>query len=117
MLVIKEYDEIINSDGKNYDATSFNGKLFWAYRNSKDAGNEMLNFDDNCSENDIEQIAKLLRKFAITEFTISSTWSSLLETLASFDEKGIKMQGIVRVYEHTNCRQRKKIPAILMRVE
>lgn len=113
MLEIKEYDNYINSNGREYNAATFNNWLLWTYMNSKEAGNEILNFNSPFNEDDIEQIAELLRKFAITEFAISSTWSSLLETLASFDKKGIKMQGIVMVNE----RPQKKIPAILMKVE
>ena len=114
MLEIKEYDEIINNEGKEHDPATFNGKLFGAYRNSQDAEYEMLDFNDILHNKDIEQIPELLRKFAITEFTISSTWSGLIERLALLEEKGLKIQGITKIY---NSRQEKEIPAILMKVE
>ena len=112
MLEIKEYDKIINSDSKEYDEASFNDVLYWAYKNSKDADNEMLDFNYVIWEQDIANIAFLLRKFGISEFTISSKFSGLIEILAVFNEKDIIMQGIVQV----NDLNRKKIPAILMKI-
>ena len=115
MLAIKEYDDYLNSNGREYNAATFNGTIFGAYLRSKGAGNEMLNFEWCFDEDEIRQIAKLLKQSAITEFTLSSTSTALLETLASFDKQGIKIQGFVTVNEFE--RPQKKIPAILMKIE
>ena len=66
---------------------------------------------------DIEEIAQTLRANGITEFTISSTFSSLIPTLAAFDKHGFKMAGITEVYaNYTNWQtnQSARIPAIRM---
>ena len=89
MLEIKEYEKIIETKGKEYDKASYNHTLFWAYRNSK--GSEMLNFGGIIEDKDIEQIAALLRKFGIKEFTISNEASGLVRTLSIFNDCEIKM--------------------------
>ena len=53
----------------------------------------------------------------ITEFTISSTFSSLIPTLAAFDKHGFKMAGSTEVnanYTDWQTNKRARIPAIRM---
>ena len=42
----------------------------------------------------LKKIAQTLKSNGITEFTISSTFSSLIETLAAFEKHGISMAGL-----------------------
>ena len=94
-----------------------NGTMFWAYRKSIDAGNDLIDFNEVIWDEDIEDIAKCMNDNGITEFTISSTFSGLIPTLAAFDKLGFAMAGITEVNaNYTDCRthQRAKIPAIRM---
>ena len=53
----------------------------------------------------------------VTEFTISSTFSGLIATLAAFDKHGFKMAGITEVnanYTDWMTNERAKVPAIRM---
>ena len=69
---------------------------------------------------DIEEIAQTLRANGITEFTISSTFSSLIETLAAFEKQGISMAGLTTVkarYTDWKTGEHALIPAIKMTVK
>lgn len=104
-------------DGGNLQERGINATLYWAYRNTQDSGNDLINFDEVIWDNDIQPICNTLKENNITEFTISSTFSSLIATLAQFDAQGFKMDGIVRVKSrHANWStgERELIPAIKM---
>ena len=62
--------------------------------------------------------ADTFRQNGITEFTISSDMSGLIQTLAAFDKQGFKMDGITEINaNHTNFRsnEKAKVPAIRMK--
>jgi len=61
-----------------------------------------------------------LRANDITEFTISSTFSSLIETLAAFEKQGISMAGLTTVkarYTDWKTGKHALIPAIKMTIK
>lgn len=68
-----------------------------AYFYSEEAGNDLINFDDVIWDYDIDEIIENCQRFGITEFTISSTFSSLILTIAEFEKKGCKLQGLVEI--------------------
>lgn len=72
-----------------------------AYLYSKAAGNELPNFADVIWEEDIEAICKDCRKYGVKEFTISSTFSNLIETIAKFEELGYMLDGLVKIRERS----------------
>ena len=97
-----------------------NGTLYWAYRTAKETENDLIDFNEVIWDYDIEEIAKTLRENDIREFTISSTFSSLIETLATFEKQGISMAGLTTVNaRHTDWHtgEHAKIPAIKMIVK
>ena len=94
-----------------------NGTAFWAYRKSVDAGNDLVDFSEVIWDTDIEAIADTFNTAGITEFTISSTFSSLIPTLAAFEKHGFKMAGLTEVnanYTDWQTGERARIPAIKM---
>ena len=66
----------------------------------------------------IEQIIADCRKTGTTEFTVSSTFSSLIETLAEFQKHGCMMKGLTEINSRYDIdwqtHEKKRIPAILM---
>lgn len=58
-----------------------------------------------------EKIAAELDALGIDTFTISGGWSSAQETLATFEELGFKLEGLIKV--NNNCDE--KVPAFLLR--
>ena len=100
-----------------HTAEGINATAFWAYRRSEDAGNDLIDFSEVIWDEDIDPIAETFRENGITEFTISSTFSGLIPTLAAFEKRGFQMAGITEVnatYTDWQTNQRARIPAIRM---
>ena len=120
MKEIKTFEAAIKQNAKSLEELGINATLFWAYRTSKETGNELIDFNDVIWDYDIEEIAQTLRANGITEFTISSTFSSLIETIAKFEDLGCTLDGIVRVKErctHFGSDEHALIPAFKMTVK
>lgn len=118
MKKIIAFENAIANQIKDLKAEGINPTAFWAYRKSIDAGNDLIDFSEVIWDKDVEPIAETLRANGIIEFTISSTFSSLITTLATFDKLGFKMAGITEVnanYTDWMTNERAKVPAILMR--
>ena len=78
---------------------NINIRLFWAYKHSLEAGNDLINFYDIIWERDIEGIVENLNYYKINEFSISSNFSGLITILAEFDKYGFTMAGITDAKE------------------
>ena len=90
-------------------------------RNELRNGNEILDFNDNACENDIPEIVKLLRENGITEFTMSSTWSSTVKVCMAFVECGCTLAGMTKIKGDKTCYLTKKnehemLPAYVFKV-
>ena len=69
-------------------------------------------------QRDIEEITETLKENGIHEFTISSTFSNLIPTLALFEKYGYTMAGLTEVrarYTDFQTGKRAIVPAIRMR--
>lgn len=121
MKEIRTFEEAIEQNARSRKrALGINQTLFWAYGDSKEIGNELIDFNEVIWEQDIEEIAQNLKTNSITEFTISSTFSGLIETLAAFEKHGISMAGLTTVKaRHTDwdTGEPALIPAIKMVVK
>lgn len=93
MNEIKAFEQAIQSN----NMARVNVKLLRAYYWSKDAGNELVTFNDIIWDYEIPEIAEQLKEHDINEFAISSTASSLIATLALFEQNGYKVAGLVKV--------------------
>ena len=78
---------------------NINIRLFWAYRHSLEAGNDLINFYDIIWEREIEDIVENMNYYKINEFSISRNFSGLITNLAAFDKYGFTMAGITDVME------------------
>ena len=117
MKKIERFEQAIENKVKDLRAEGINPTLFWAYRESIEAENEKINFSECIWEYEIEDIANCLKENGIVEFTISSTFSSLIETLAEFQKYGFKMAGLTEVnarYNAIGSEEKAKLPAIKM---
>lgn len=118
MKRIAKFDELIKrtSEGEDLKFTDFPEvvpTLYWAYKSSMDRGFEEIDFNEVIWEKDIETIVKDLREAGYESFTISSTFSSLLETIWEFEQRGCKMVGLKQVrqgYDNYNKDTRKSKP-------
>lgn len=117
MKKIEAFEQAIENKIPNLREAGINPTLFWAYRNLEETGNDTIDFDDCIWEHEIEDIANCLKANGITEFTISSTFSSLIETLAEFQKHGFQMAGLTEVnarYTDFATGKNKVVPAIRM---
>ena len=119
MLEIREFEELLNGS-RNFDEASDNRTMLWAYENTRAEDNARLDFNDVICEEDINQIAEVVRRVGIKEFTISCATFGLIRILAAFEELGIRFAGIVKVnsrFHVWNSTEHEVIPAFLMKVE
>ena len=103
---------------EDWQKIKMNRTLVQAYLWSTEAGNDLPNFAEVIWDEDIEAIAACMKENDIAEFTISSTFSSLIPTLAAFEKHGFKIDGITEVnanYTDWQTNQRARIPAIRMK--
>ena len=117
MKKITAFENAITNRVKDIRAEGINPTAFWAYRKSIDAENDLIDFSEVIWDEDVEAIAETFRQNGITEFTISSTFSGLIATLAAFDKRGFKMAGITEInanYTDWMTGVRAKVPAIRM---
>ena len=117
MKKITAFENAIANQVKDIRAEGINATTFWAYRKSIDAGNDLIDFSEVIWDEDVEPIAETFHANGITEFTISSTFSGLIPTLAAFDKLGFKVAGVTEVnanYTDWMTGERAKVPAIRM---
>ena len=88
-----------------------------AYLYSKEAGNDLPNFADVIWDEDIETILADCKRLGIKEFTISSTFSSLITTIARFEKLGCRLDGIVQINDRYAWGDRQQIPAFKLTVK
>jgi hypothetical protein len=104
--------------GMTWKQIGINSTLGQAYEWSKETGNELPNFNEVIWDYDIQQIIDDCRKSGVKEITISSTFSSLIQTIARFEELGCKLDGIVKIKDRQTCfRNNEEIPAFKMSIE
>ena len=118
MKKIEAFEQAIANKVKDLRAEGINPTLFWAYRTLEETGNDIIDFNEIIWEYEIEDIANCLKANGIYEFTISSTFSSLIETLAEFQKHGFQMAGLTEVnarYTEVGSNNKKRISAIRMR--
>ena len=117
MKKIERFEQTIENKVKDLRAEGINPTLFWAYRTLEETGNDKIDFNEIIWDYEIEDIANCLKENGIVEFTISSTFSSLIETLAEFQKHGFQMAGLTEVNTRFNAigsDEKEKRPAIRM---
>ena len=120
MKKIELFERAIAEQAGSLKEWGINATLFWAYRNSITAGNDQIDFSETIWDNDIPEITRTLKENGISGFTISSTFSSLIPTLAEFEKHGFRMAGLTEVkanYTDWQTMERAVIPAIRMEAD
>lgn len=118
MKEIKIFEQVINSE-KPVDLrkVGINSTMYWAYRNSKEVGNDLIDFREVIWDEDVAEIAAICDEAEVKEFTISSSFSGLIKTLAMFEDHGFVIGGMVKVkggYTDWRTNEYAVIPAIKM---
>jgi len=97
MKKIELFERAIKEQAASLLGYGINPTAFWAYRKSIDAENDLIDFAEVIWDQDIEAITDTFKHNDITAFTISSTFSGLIPTLAAFEKYGFRMAGITEV--------------------
>ena len=119
MKEIRTFEAAIEQSATSLEELGINATLFWAYRTSKETGNELIDFNEVIWDYDIEEIAQTLRANGITELPSAPPFK-LIETLAAFEKQGISMAGLTTVkarYTDWKTGEHALIPAIKMTVK
>ncbi len=117
MKRIDLFERAIAEQAKSLSDYGINGTMFWAYRKSLTTGNDLIDFSEVIWDDDVQAIATCMKDNGITEFTISSTFSGLIPTLAAFDKLGFKVAGVTEVnapYKDWQADTYARIPAVRM---
>lgn len=108
---IEAIEKAIQEKADDLTQRGINPTLFWAYRTSQHVGNAHINFSEVIWDKDVLPIAEALKENGVEEFTISSTFSSLITTLALFEAQGFAIIGLTTV----KTLWESKMPAIRMK--
>lgn len=103
---------------EDYRETGINHTAYTAVRNRKRTGNKLLDFNDVIWDRDIPEIVDTLKRMGEAEFTISSKFSSIVDTIAAFNKLGVTLIGITEVnanYKNFGTGEFERIPAFLLR--
>ena len=124
MKRIEAYERAIAENVRDVRALGFNLTMFWAYRNSKAAKTEDLNFAEVIWGEDIDPIVTACREYGIEQITISSAFSSLTKTLWELQKRGCTIGGMKMVPQtwtnynpETGCSEQAKEPGIIINIK
>lgn len=99
-----------------------NGKDFCfmlrLYTSMKERGNVVIDLND-VHDNQVEEVAGILHRFGVKEFTFSSTWSSAISAMWEFCQHGFIMGGMIQINSESqnfHTGEWKKAPAIVFTV-
>ena len=117
MKKIELFEKAIREQAPSLKERGINGTLFWAYRNSIESENDKIDFAEVIWDYEVKEIADCLKENGIHEFTISSTFSSLIPILAAIEKEGFSMAGLTEVnarHKDWETGKRAILPAIRM---
>ena len=94
-------------------------RFFRDYEDAQERGNACIDFSECIWEKEIPQMVADLKRFGITEFTLSSTYSSIVKTAWIFQQNGCSFEGMEEIKGH--CRDfetgdYEKVPAFKFKV-
>lgn len=118
MEKIKLFEDFRCKEVHDFFNDGINPTMYWAYRKSCDAENDILDFNDVIWEHDIQPIVDTCNKVGITEFTISSNFTGLLKTMYELEKRGFKVVSTTEVrasYMDFEKQDKAIVPAVLIR--
>ena len=114
------YDSIENIYSKDTPEYTSACIIYRNYSISLDDGNKDLDFDDCIFENQVENICKLLKENEITKFTVSSTYSGLINLANKFQENDYYITGLTQItsqYTEFMSADKRVVPAFVFELK
>ena len=96
----QEICEIIQSLISEDDVQRF---IWYAYKESRDNGNKYINFSNLTRKHKVNDYVRCMKKQGFTHFTMTSTWSNVVEVAWRFEEAGCELCGMTHVTVCTGC--------------
>ena len=87
----RELTERINDKGSDY------ADFFWRFERSWSVGNNYIDFSEVIADKDVPSIVSTLKSLGFRKFTLSSTWSSVVETAWLFTKNNCSLDGMVEI--------------------
>lgn len=106
-------------NGTRFKDIDINPTFGAAYFYSIDADNDLINFAEVIWDYDIDPIIENCKRLGINEFTISSTFSSLITTIAELQKRGCTLDGLTEInsrYDDWKTGKKERIPAFKMSI-
>lgn len=98
-----------------YKASGINSTVCSAYKESKISEKEFIDFNNVIWDNEVLEIVKQLKEFDVKQFTISSGYSNLLDTVQVFVDNGCTVKGLIKINKKSNWNNEvEQIPALLI---
>lgn len=72
-------------------------KMYRLYESMMKRGNEVVDLSDPHDFNDAAEIVAMFREFGVSEFVLSSGWSSANEAAWSFTQEGCTVAGMMEI--------------------
>ena len=114
-LFIEKF-ETAESSGKTLKELGINRDLYWAYKSSSKAENNLINFYDMIDEEDAEAVINCCRENNIKEFTISSNSTGMIRSIIALEAQGCRLIGTTMINRNNPYFDNKKIPALRMKI-
>ena len=114
-LFIEKF-ETAEASGKTMQELGINRDVYWAYKRSTEADNELINFYDMVDEEDAEDIIKCCRENNIREFTISSNSTGMIRAIMALEAHGCHLNGTAMVNRDNLRIDAKQIPAFKIEI-
>ena len=91
-LYIAEFEQPFEAckSGANYE-------IYRSYHKSKEAGKDLVDFNDIIWPDDVKAIVATLRENNIREFTISCRFCDMIDRLADFEKLGCTAEGTTKI--------------------
>lgn len=115
-LFIEKF-ETAEASGNTLKELGINRDVYWAYKSSTEAGNDLINFSDLIDEEDAETVINCCRKNNIKEFTISSNSTGMIRSIMALEAQGCRLIGTLMINrDNPHYFDDKQIPAIKMEI-
>ena len=114
-LFIEKF-ETAEASGKTLQELGINREVYWAYKSSTEAGNDLINFYDMVDEEDAEDIIKCCRENGIREFTISSNSTGMIRSIMALEAQGCRLIGTTMINRDNLRIDAKQIPAFKIEI-
>ena len=104
------------SSGKTLKELGINRDVYWAYKSSIEAENDLINFSDLIDEEDAEAVINCCRGNNIKEFTISSNSTGMIRSIMALEARGCHLNGIAMINRDNLRIDAKQIPAFKIEI-